>query len=82
MPGDEWARFTAAELERLAGGRDGAFAFHRSELRRTSHRRELQCGCIIDARELYLYSVAKVYGVAELQQTTECDCCMRSSHRY
>lgn len=77
-----FADLTAAELEQLDGRRDGTYAFHRSEIRATSRRRELDCGHTIDPRELYRYSVAKVIGIGPLQQVYECDFCMRSSHHY
>lgn len=82
LDGADYTQLTAAELERLGGDRLGEYAFYRFELRRSSCRRELGCGCVIPPRDLYRYAVAKVVGVAQLQQTTECDFHMRSSNRY
>lgn len=51
--------------------------FQRAEHRRSSRRRELDCGCVIDAREPYRYYVAKVRELVGLVQQTDCDVCMR-----
>lgn len=71
-----------AELERLYGDRTGRTAFERAEVRRSSRRRPLTCGHIIDATEPYRYYVAKLVNIAGLVQHTECDFCMRHGNRY
>lgn len=70
------------EMERRYGDRTGTTAFERAEVRKSSRRRDLQCGHIIDATEPYRYYVAKVIGIEPLLQVTECDFCMRVGTRY
>lgn len=56
--------------------------FHRSETRRSSRRRELDCLHSIDRGEPYVYSVWKIRTVAGIGQSEICDVCKRDGDSY
>lgn len=68
-----------AELER-----EFAFAFHRSETRRTRLKRRCDCGHWIDGTEPYRYSVWRVNSdpAGVIQQRLDCEFCARADNRY
>lgn len=73
-----WTR----EHERLYGDRTGELEFRRIDDRRSKRLRALDCGHTIPAGLPYRYTVSKTRGIHGLQQTAECDYCMRAGSVY
>jgi hypothetical protein len=62
--------------------KEGSIEFRRTEMRRSSKTRLLDCHCTIGRGDLYRYTVFKVWRQPGVVQNLVCDVCMRHGDHY